>query len=341
MTVDNRPLVDRIAQAIGDPGSIAGRKLGPSWGLGNPGYAEQEETVTRWSTRAVLALVEPMLAELEQHLAKHTAERDELALEAAALRIQLARYDSEAERVRNIVRAHKASRDQLHLEFAALRRRLVHGRPDADTITVAELRAALQSGPAPADIARVVPLAWDAHLVEALALAIRARERTPEQITDAERSSGYHNSLDGYREAVRSILRDHDKAAIAAGCTPPAAQHAAAMLAAAPSVPTDRPWRWELQIRTGPDCWEIHASSTLPAAGDPNGLARLIADRHLENRDAQLADTPWRVLVWPAGFPAFEADTAVARVASRGIAIGKALQEGGLGAVLARARGGA
>lgn len=46
---------DRIAQAIGDPGSVVGRKLGPSWGEGNPGYAPEEETVTRWSTRAVLA----------------------------------------------------------------------------------------------------------------------------------------------------------------------------------------------------------------------------------------------------------------------------------------------
>lgn len=50
-------LTDRIAQAIGDPGSIVGRKLGPSWGKGNDGYAEHEETVTRWSTRAVLTVL--------------------------------------------------------------------------------------------------------------------------------------------------------------------------------------------------------------------------------------------------------------------------------------------
>jgi hypothetical protein len=50
-------LTDRIAQAIGDPGSIVGRKLGPSWGKGNDGYAENEETVTRWSTRAVEAVL--------------------------------------------------------------------------------------------------------------------------------------------------------------------------------------------------------------------------------------------------------------------------------------------
>jgi hypothetical protein len=50
-------LEDRIAQAIADPGSVVGRKLGPSWGPGNDGYAENEETVARWSTRAVMALL--------------------------------------------------------------------------------------------------------------------------------------------------------------------------------------------------------------------------------------------------------------------------------------------
>jgi hypothetical protein len=59
-----KTLTDRIAQAIGDPGSIVGRKHGPSWGEGNDGYAEHEETVTRWSTRAVVAvLVESMALE--------------------------------------------------------------------------------------------------------------------------------------------------------------------------------------------------------------------------------------------------------------------------------------
>jgi hypothetical protein len=54
---DTRPLADQVAQAIGDPGSIVGRKFGPSWGEGNDGYSEHEETVTRWSTRAVLAVL--------------------------------------------------------------------------------------------------------------------------------------------------------------------------------------------------------------------------------------------------------------------------------------------
>lgn len=51
------PAADEIARAIGDPGSVVGRKLGPSWGVGNAGYAPEEETVTRWSTRAVLAVL--------------------------------------------------------------------------------------------------------------------------------------------------------------------------------------------------------------------------------------------------------------------------------------------
>jgi hypothetical protein len=50
-------LEDRIAQAIADPGAIVGRKLGPSWGAGNDGHADDEETVPRWSTRAVMAVL--------------------------------------------------------------------------------------------------------------------------------------------------------------------------------------------------------------------------------------------------------------------------------------------
>jgi hypothetical protein len=46
-------LDDLLAAAIGDPGSVAGRKLGPSWGRGNDSYADQEETVPRWAARAV------------------------------------------------------------------------------------------------------------------------------------------------------------------------------------------------------------------------------------------------------------------------------------------------
>lgn len=51
-------LEDLIAQAIGDPGSVVGRRLGPSWGRGNDGYAREQETVTRWATRAVLATLD-------------------------------------------------------------------------------------------------------------------------------------------------------------------------------------------------------------------------------------------------------------------------------------------
>lgn len=44
---------DLLADAIRNPGSVAGRKLGPSWGRGNDGYADEEETVPRWAARAV------------------------------------------------------------------------------------------------------------------------------------------------------------------------------------------------------------------------------------------------------------------------------------------------
>lgn len=67
---------DRIAQAIGDPGSIVGRKLGPSWGVGNKGYAAEEESVTRWSTRAVLAVLAAQDAEEERASLQTIDERD-------------------------------------------------------------------------------------------------------------------------------------------------------------------------------------------------------------------------------------------------------------------------
>lgn len=50
-------LTDRVAQAIGDPGSIAGRRFHPSWGEGRDGYREEPETVTRWAARAVLLVL--------------------------------------------------------------------------------------------------------------------------------------------------------------------------------------------------------------------------------------------------------------------------------------------
>lgn len=69
-------LIDRIAQAIGDPGSVVGRKLGPSWGVGSDGYAEQEETVTRWSTRAVMAVLGAQAAAEERAHGQTIDERD-------------------------------------------------------------------------------------------------------------------------------------------------------------------------------------------------------------------------------------------------------------------------
>lgn len=55
---DSEPTVDQIRQAIADPGSIVGRKLGPSWGRGKAGYAPEEESVADWSTRAVVAVID-------------------------------------------------------------------------------------------------------------------------------------------------------------------------------------------------------------------------------------------------------------------------------------------
>jgi len=56
--LDTRSREDRIAQAIGDPGSVVGRRRGPTWGEGNDGYAELFESSTRWSTRAVVAVLD-------------------------------------------------------------------------------------------------------------------------------------------------------------------------------------------------------------------------------------------------------------------------------------------
>lgn len=65
-----------------------------------------------------------------------------------------------------------------------------------------------------------------------------------------------------------------------------------------PQQPTTGPWRWELQIRTGPNCWEIHSSSALAAADTAEHLARRVADEYLKERPAELAETLWRALVW-------------------------------------------
>jgi hypothetical protein len=53
----------RVARAIGDPGSIVGRKHGPSWGPGNSGWALEEETAANWSTRAVMAVIRSLPAQ--------------------------------------------------------------------------------------------------------------------------------------------------------------------------------------------------------------------------------------------------------------------------------------
>lgn len=46
---------DQISRAVHDPGAVAGRRRGPSWGRGNDGYAKEQETLWEWVVRAVLA----------------------------------------------------------------------------------------------------------------------------------------------------------------------------------------------------------------------------------------------------------------------------------------------
>lgn len=50
-------LYDRIRQAVFDPGAVVGRRLGPSWGEGNPGHAPEQESLWDWVARAVLHTV--------------------------------------------------------------------------------------------------------------------------------------------------------------------------------------------------------------------------------------------------------------------------------------------
>jgi hypothetical protein len=53
----------RLSQAIHDPGAVAGRRLGPSWPIGEPGYDTEQETLCSWQLRAVHAVVTTILAE--------------------------------------------------------------------------------------------------------------------------------------------------------------------------------------------------------------------------------------------------------------------------------------
>lgn len=71
----------RVAQAIGDPGSIAGRRLGPSWGTGQPGYADTEETVTAWQHRAVMEVAGDVIRDAAQARAEVEQLRAELNID--------------------------------------------------------------------------------------------------------------------------------------------------------------------------------------------------------------------------------------------------------------------
>lgn len=50
---------DQLHQAVYDPGSIAGRRLSPSWGEGQPGYADEQESLWDWAVRALLCVLQP------------------------------------------------------------------------------------------------------------------------------------------------------------------------------------------------------------------------------------------------------------------------------------------
>lgn len=62
-----KTLKEHIAYAIANPGRVVGRKLGPSWGVGEDGYAAQEETEVDWAIRAVLEVLEEHRPEPKPH----------------------------------------------------------------------------------------------------------------------------------------------------------------------------------------------------------------------------------------------------------------------------------
>lgn len=47
----------KIYAAIYDPGAVVGRRHGPTWGEGNDGYAEIQEDLPDWQTRAVVETI--------------------------------------------------------------------------------------------------------------------------------------------------------------------------------------------------------------------------------------------------------------------------------------------
>lgn len=50
-------LAGLVRRAISDPGAFVGSRRGPSWRKGSRAYAEVQESVAEWSTRAVMAVL--------------------------------------------------------------------------------------------------------------------------------------------------------------------------------------------------------------------------------------------------------------------------------------------
>lgn len=63
MTEADFALKDRLRRAVHDPGAVVGRRLGPTWGEGNDGYAAEQETLWDWVVRAVYATTRPAPAD--------------------------------------------------------------------------------------------------------------------------------------------------------------------------------------------------------------------------------------------------------------------------------------
>jgi hypothetical protein len=56
-----------LREAVRDPGQRAGRRLGPSWGEGNDGFAAEQEDLWAWIERAVtVACLKPLLWQLSE-----------------------------------------------------------------------------------------------------------------------------------------------------------------------------------------------------------------------------------------------------------------------------------
>lgn len=96
------------------------------------------------------------------------------------------------------------------------------------------------------------------------------------------------------------------------------------------------PWRWEVQVLTGPHCWEIAATEAFVASCCAQHLGERVAG-------SITADTPrpWRVLVWPADAGEYTPAEATAKVTSSGIELAAMIRRDQLAIDSAAAAGGA